>query len=328
MQILIKEHARKQIGELCKPLGKNALVISGKTTIKVAGNKVCDILADCKTEQIISESILKNDADRISINNNDFVVGVGGGRVIDIAKYVAFRYNKPFVSVPTVLSHDGISSSRVTIDGDAGRISYEAVAPVNIICDLSIISNAPYRINASGCADVISNITAVEDWKMNTEDFNEESAELSLSAANKVLKSIDSIKENNFIGMKKLAEALIESGTAMSMAGSSRPASGGEHLFSHAIDKLCPGSCFHGETCGVGSIMTAYLHGLDWMKIRDSLKELGCPVNASDLGIPEDIIIKALVLGKNIRNDRYTILDKKQLNMQKAEELARATNVI
>ncbi len=328
MSILIEEHAIEKIGEVCRSLGGNALIVSGKTTIKIAGNKVCDVLSGYNTEIVITESILKKDADEIEIGNSDFIVGVGGGRVIDVAKYVAYKHNKPFVSVPTVLSHDGISSPRATLDGNTGKLSYKAVAPVSVICDLSIISDAPYRMNASGCADVISNITAVEDWKMSPEDFNEDSAKKSLDAANRVLSSIDLIRGNNPAGLKNLAEAIIESGVAMDMAGSSRPASGGEHLISHAIDRLYPGRCFHGEVCGVGSIMTAYLHGIDWEEIRSALKRLKCPVNASELGVPEDILIKAIVLGKDIRNDRYTILHKKQLNIKEAEELARITEVI
>ena len=90
MSILIEEHAIEKIGEVCRTLGRNALIVSGKTTIKIAGNKVCDVLSDYNTEIVITESILKKDADEIEIGNNDFIVGVGGGRVIDVAKYVAF----------------------------------------------------------------------------------------------------------------------------------------------------------------------------------------------------------------------------------------------
>lgn len=55
----------------------------------------------------------------------------------------------------------------------------------------------------------------------------------------------------------------------MCIAGSSRPTSGSEHMFSHALDVLHPGKALHGEQCGVGCIMMMNLHGGDWKAIRD-----------------------------------------------------------
>ena len=56
---------------------------------------------------------------------------------------------------------------------------------------------------------------------------------------------------------------MISSGMAISIAGNSRPASGSEHKFSHALDMIAPKPALHGEQCGVGTIMMMYLHGGD-----------------------------------------------------------------
>jgi glycerol-1-phosphate dehydrogenase [NAD(P)+] len=95
----------------------------------------------------------------------------------------------------------------------------------------------------------------------------------------------------------------------MSIGGSSRPASGGEHKFSHALDILSPDTGLHGEQCGIGSIMTMYLHGGDWRWIRNSLRAIGAPVTPKELGIDDEVVVEALMMARTIRPERFTVLD-------------------
>ncbi len=115
----------------------------------------------------------------------------------------------------------------------------------------------------------------------------------------------------------------------MAIAGSSRPASGSEHMFSHALKEFYPQkTSLHGEECAVGSILCSYLHNMDWPRIVEALKVVGAPTNNEELKIPREIIIKALSEAKNIRKDRYTILDYKDIDEKKAEIAAKETGVI
>ena len=114
----------------------------------------------------------------------------------------------------------------------------------------------------------------------------------------------------------------------MSIAGSSRPCSGSEHLFSHALDIVAPEPALHGEQCGVGSIMMAYLWKADWKTLKEKLRVIGVPTTSAELGIDAEYIIEALTLASRIKPERYTILDVKHLNRQVAKELAIATGVI
>jgi len=114
----------------------------------------------------------------------------------------------------------------------------------------------------------------------------------------------------------------------MAVAGSSRPTSGSEHMFSHILDKIAPGKALHGEQCGVGSIMMMYLHGGDWKRIRAALQQIGAPTTAKELGVSNDQLIEALVHAHEIRKDRYTILGDRGLTRDAAERLATITNVI
>jgi glycerol-1-phosphate dehydrogenase [NAD(P)+] len=74
--------------------------------------------------------------------------------------------------------------------------------------------------------------------------------------------------------------------------------------------------------------MMAKLHSFDWMNLRDSLKTIGAPTTARELGIPRRIIVESLVKAKEIRPNRYTILSKIRLSTEDAEALAEECGVI
>jgi len=130
------------------------------------------------------------------------------------------------------------------------------------------------------------------------------------------------------LDVRVIVEALISAGVASCIAGSSRPCSGAEHLFSHALDRLAPGVGLHGEKCGIGAIMMAKLQGQDWKKIVKTLKNLGAPTTAKKIGLSPDILAKALTIAQDLRPERYTILKEVDMTFKKAIELAKSTKVL
>ena len=336
-QVFAGHNVIERTGEMCKYLGLkgNALIVTGNKTKKIAGKKVESILSDDKYDvQIVEIGPATNDNVRTVKKTAKeikagFLLGVGGGSKIDIAKLCAKEIKKPFISVPTSASHDGIASPKASIKGG---VSVDGVVPLGIIADTSIIASAPYRMLASGCADVISNLTAVKDWKLahklRNEPFSTSASTLSKMSAKVIMENADMIKPGLEESVWIVIKPLIESGASMCIAGSSRPTSGSEHLFSHALDRIVPGKALHGEQCGVGAIMMMYLHDGNWEEIRDALKKIGAPVNASQLGIKKEDIIKALTMANTIRKDRYTILGDNGLLADAAERIAKTTEVI
>jgi glycerol-1-phosphate dehydrogenase [NAD(P)+] len=113
----------------------------------------------------------------------------------------------------------------------------------------------------------------------------------------------------------------------MSVAGSSRPASGAEHMVSHTLDRLAPGKALHGEQCGVATILMLHLHGADWEQVRDALRTLGAPTTAAELGIPKATMVEALLQAHRIRPERYTVLGDRGLTREAAERLLHVTGV-
>ena len=260
------------------------------------------------------------------------IVGVGGGKSVDVGKLAAFKMHLPFYSVPTSASHDGISSPFASLKGLDRPYSIMAKPPVGILADIDIISSAPRRLLASGCGDLVSKLTAVKDRQLANrvtgEYYGGYSASLALMSASVVLDHPRQVGRFDRESVRELVEALISTGVAAGIAGSSRPCSGSEHLFSHYLDMVAPESGLHGEKCGIGTIMMAKLHRIDWRRVRASLKSVGAPVEASQIGVDDSMVVEALVEASSIRPDRYTILSRRRLNQKTARALAEATGVV
>jgi glycerol-1-phosphate dehydrogenase [NAD(P)+] len=263
-------------------------------------------------------------------DNSDLVSGIGGGRSVDTAKMVAFNLGTPFVSVPTAASHDGMASPFVSVKSDKPH-SIVATAPLGVFVDIDIIKKAPTKLLASGCGDLIANIIAVRDWQLGHEKTGEYygmySAELALMSAKIVFANAKRFAKRG-LDARVIVEALISAGVASCIAGSSRPCSGAEHLFSHALDKISPGKGLHGEKCGIGSIMMAKLQKQDWRKIIKALKAVGAPTTAKQIGLKEEEVIDALGIAQDLRPDRYTILKEVEMTERRAMNLAKSTKVI
>lgn len=339
-EVLVGNGTIERVAEIVLRLGftKSALIVAGSTTCEVAGKTVKELLEEEGLEVntfLVSSSTLEDVAaveEKIEELKPQVVFGVGGGTKIDVAKLSSAHRGKPFISVPTTASHDGIASPLSSVKGFEKPYSVTAQAPIAIIADTNIIMRAPWRFAVSGCGDVIAKFTAVRDWKLAHQETNEYyggyAASLALMSAKLVMENADIIKQGSEEGLRVLIEALISCGVSMSIAGSSRPCSGSEHLFSHALDVIKPNHSLHGEKCGVGTIIMAYLHKANWKRIRDTLKKLGAPTNASELGVENGDVTRALEMAGTIRQERFTILNKVKLNPELCERLARASEVI
>ena len=348
-EIIVGHNTTQQIAELCERVerGNNVLIVADKKTKKLSGDEIEKILKKAGytvNQKIVSTPTVKevnNVINYANKNNTDLLLGVGGGSVIDVTKLAAHELKRSFISVPTSAAHDGIASPRASLKHSKGPVSKTAVSPLAILADTKIIHKAPYRMLASGCADVISNISAIMDWKLahrlKGEEYSSHAAGLAQTGAELLIDNAEDIKpgteDSAWIGVK----ALIVSGVAMSVAGNTRPASGSEHMFSHMLDHLGPGIMLkgkrhkkpmHGEQCGVGAIMMVYLHGGDWEKVRDSLKKIGAPTTSEELGVSKKKIVEALVQAQEIRPERYTILGETGLTKEAAKRLAKITGVI
>ena len=260
------------------------------------------------------------------------IIGIGGGKSVDVGKLAAFRKGVPFYSVPTSASHDGISSPFASLKGLDRPYSVKAKPPLGILADVDVISRAPRRLLSAGCGDLVSKLTAVKDWqlahKAKGEYYGGYAANLALMSADVVIEGSRRIGRFTKDGVRDLVEGLISTGVAAGIAGSSRPCSGSEHLFSHYLDIVAPGAGLHGEKCGLGTRMMAKLQGGNWRLVRSALKNVHAPTKASEIGVGEEKVVEALMRASSIRPERYTILSRCKLSRKKARELAESTGAI
>ena len=324
----------KFLNSLNKP--KKVSLIAGINVQKVLRKKIEKSLKSKKIQFIWHTSkdnqvkSLNQIQKNVKKDNSDLIVGIGGGRSVDTAKLISYNLGKQFVSLPTAASHDGMASPFVSVKSNIPH-SIVASAPMGVFVDIDVIRKAPVRLLASGCGDLIANIIAVKDWqlghKKKKEYYGRYAADLAMMSAKIVMENSSKFARKG-LDARVIVEGLISAGVASCIAGSSRPCSGSEHLFSHALDKIAPGIGLHGEKCGIGSIMMAKLHGQDWKKIIKTLKDVGAPTTAKQIGLKPDVIIKALTIAQGLRPERYTILKEIKMTEKRARSLAKSTKVI
>jgi glycerol-1-phosphate dehydrogenase [NAD(P)+] len=251
---------------------------------------------------------------RLRAGNYEAVAGIGGGRTIDVTKFAAHMAGIPMVAVATNLAHDGIASPTSSLEHESGKGSYGVPLPVAVVVDLDRVRSAPGRLAIAGIGDVVSNLSAVADWELSAADTGEPvdglAVAMARTAAQAVLHQPGDARSDEFLTV--LAESLILSGLAMTVAGSSRPASGGDHEIMHAIDKLYPGTASHGELAGVGALFCAYLRedAEQARLVSACLSRHSLPRTPGDLGMSCADFTKAVGYAPSTRPGRYTILER------------------
>jgi len=339
--ILIGEGVISELGSFLANLNENVKkvsLISGNIVKSRVGDLCSKVLNGCSITDSwhiapsASIGALRKLQNKIRASHPDFLIGIGGGRSVDIAKMISSNLRIPFVSVPTSASHDGISSPFVSIRGREKPYSLKAHAPIGVLADTDLISKAPNRLNASGCGDLIGKITAIKDWELARDDMNEYFGTYAANLAQlsaKIITEMPKLSLRNEYEIRTIVEALISAGVASCIAGSSRPCSGSEHLFSHALEYVTKDDCgLHGERVGIGTIMMSKLHGMDSEMIIRTLENVSAPTTAKEIKVNEEQLIDALRIAQSLRPDRYTILTKVKMDKDSARNLAKSVNVI
>ncbi len=246
-EVIVGVNILDRVGEICTKQGFHgtALVVSGPVTYPLAGVGVAKSAAKAglRVDNIIvkesTEASLNQIVEMIKKIKPSIVLAVGGGKDIDLGKLASAKASIPFMSIPTAASHDGIASPYASIKGGLKPYSIRAQAPIAIIGDIGVIAHSPYDLLAAGCGDIVAKYSAVKDWqlahKLKNEYYGDYAAELALMSAELVTRNSKEIVERSKEGVRTVVEALISCGVAMSIAGSSRPCSGAEHL-SQGVD--------------------------------------------------------------------------------------------
>jgi glycerol-1-phosphate dehydrogenase [NAD(P)+] len=333
-RILIGDNVIGELGSFIEMPKTARIIVASGTNVQ---QKVREMVASSLTGRVGWVDVVSSDMKNVrsvmkASREARCIIGVGGGKSVDVGKLAASKLNIPFFSVPTSASHDGIASPFASIRGMKKHYSIKAKPPVGILADVDVIAAAPPRLFAAGCGDLVAKLTAVRDWQLGHdatgEYYGEYAASLAMMSAHMVLDNSKRMGRADRSAVRDLVEALISTGVAAGIAGTSRPCSGSEHLFSHALDVICPGRGLHGEKCGIGTILSAKIQGLDWQSVRTALDDVKAPITAEQIEVTGEQVVEALVEAASIRPDRYTVLSEVKLDSRKAREIAEETGVI
>jgi len=240
------------------------------------------------------------------------IIGVGGGKALDVAKYTASLAGLPFFAVPTSLSNDGFCSPQASLTLEGNRRSLPTTLPEAVVVDLAICQRAPLTLWHSGVGDLSSKFTAVSDWKLAFHRRGVPVNDLAALMSDASVFQFIAYPVSDEQGIRLLATALMLNGIAMEIAGSSRPASGSEHLISHALDVTGARQRLHGLQTGTAAYFVSSLQvGRHHQTIGELFARTGFwqSIRAQPFSKEEWRI--AVERAPSIKEDFYTILSER-----------------
>jgi len=266
--VRIKSGALEKLGIYCSRCGFRTvavvansdipagIMVSAKKALAAADIQVAEWFdcAEASFEQ--AQSIFVSLSGDVSA-----VIGLGGGRALDVAKYVAFLARLPNVAIPTALSNDGFCSPGASLTVAGCKRSLPAAMPFGVIIDTDACLAAPEQLWLSGVGDLAAKLTAVRDWKLAFHATGEPVNDFAALLSDATVFQFISRPVRDQEGVRLLGTSLMLNGIAMEICGSSRPASGSEHLLSHALDRISARPRLHGLQVGVAAYLVSRLQG-------------------------------------------------------------------
>ncbi len=261
-------------------------------------------------DQTIAQASLE-EAQRLFVSVTsrvDAIVGLGGGKALDTAKYIGFLKQKPYFAIPTSLSNDGFCSPQSSLTISGKRHSLPSGMPFGVVIDTEICRQAPHILWLSGVGDLVSKVTAVQDWKLAFHHRQTPVDDFAALLSDATVYQFLGRPEDDLEGMRLLATALMLNGIAMSVCGSSRPASGSEHLISHALDSLSARPRLHGLQVGMATYLISHLHRTGPALIGEVFDKIGFFAAIAKDPFSRAEWTQAIEAAPAIKDDFFTIL--------------------
>jgi glycerol-1-phosphate dehydrogenase [NAD(P)+] len=186
--------------------------------------------------------------------------------------------------------------------------------PHAVIIDTEIIRNSPEQFIYSGMGDLFCKVTSIFDWKLAFKKVHEYVNDFAAVITNNALDAFVHYAHKDIMCLefiRVVAGSLMMSGIAMEIAGSSRPASGSEHLISHAYDKIATKPSLHGLQVGVASYVVSYLQEETYETLKTIIQECGFAAYMSKHKLNKKDFMDAVKFAPNIKEHYYTILSEK-----------------
>lgn len=195
-------------------------------------------------------------------------IAVGAGTINDVVKMATFKLGRPYQCLATAASMNGYTSSIAAVLSRGVKRTLPAQQAQAVFADTEVLCAAPSYLNLAGFGDLLSKPYSNADWKLSSlvrgVPFEDRPAALLDDAFERLLEDAAKIGAADASGVQTLAATIVLSGFTMAIAGTSAPASGGEHLVSHYWDmeQHCneePLLGLHGTQVGIATRMSALL---------------------------------------------------------------------
>lgn len=321
--LLVEDGCIRKVGEVLRTsrIKGKFLYVSDFVVDGLYGGIVCPQLEEIGTVE--KETVTQNTisyaftiAEHVIATDIDCIIGMGGGKVLDVCKYAAFISKVPFLSIPTTMANDGIASPIAVLKRQDGRPkSLGCTPPTMLLLDTELILGCPIQLIKAGIGDTISNYMALLDWDLaclrGVDKPNGYAYLMSRASLDGLMNTQYSSICPDFV--KVLANSLVMSGIAMDFAGSSRPVSGSEHLFSHALDYYGKRPNFHGIQVALGTVAVLKLAGMDYLELLSYLKRFEVDIHPKRIGIDEETFVFCMLKATSMRKNRYTYLHELHL---------------
>ena len=312
-------------------IGQKTIVISEEFLIDIYREKITDISKDFGNAEIFAMKEASFDeavaiAKKVCVEDIKVIIGIGGGRVLDTAKYAAHISKAVYICMPTSLSNDSLASPFSVLEtyGKA-RKTFACKIPTAIIVDTNMIINAPEGQTLSGIGDTIAKHTALFDWKLSAAKTSTRIDDFAYALSRMSYDSVYHCDEKNMksrVFIRILSRALVMGGLAMEIAGSSRPCSGSEHLFAHAIEEYYPDiKISHGLAVALGSVPACIFQSQDAKGLIDFYSTYGLDISPVSYGITKDMFADMWDKARTVRTGRVTILDDITLDRVQLDEI-------
>lgn len=326
----VEKGALKKIGFYLQEAGfRKVVILFGNGLIEMFGREVMQSLREANIEILEyqeMDTVALDDITSLAFsmpNQTQAVIGLGGGKVIDAAKYCGYLRKLPFISVPTSSSSDGFSSASASLIVAGRRKSVPARMAYGILVDMDVIRSAPKKFLYSGIGDMVAKITAVYDWQFEEEKGNAQVNDFAMMIAKKAVNSFvrtpfETIEEELFL--KELLDSLAMSGIANEIAGSSAPTSGSEHLISHALDQMLECPQLHGIQVGIATYLMAKVQEHRYERVNTIFMKTGFWDYVETLQLQVKDYEKAIDIAPSVKPFRHTYLHE-QIYREKAKDL-------